>query len=80
MATITVKNIPKPLYARLKQSAKLHRRSLNSEVIYRLEITVEGPRPDPEEFLTRARAIRESTPNLYLTEEDLREARNFGRL
>ena len=36
-ATIILKNIPGDVYARLKLSAKTHRRSLNSETIACLE-------------------------------------------
>lgn len=37
MPTMTIKNIPKVLYKRLKQRAAENRRSLNSEVIVSLE-------------------------------------------
>ena len=33
MATVTVKNIPDELYARLKSVAAMNRRSINSEII-----------------------------------------------
>lgn len=36
MATLTIKNIPKPLVKRLKQQAAAHRRSLNFEGIAHL--------------------------------------------
>ncbi len=35
--TLTLKNIPDDVYERLKDSADLHRRSLNSEAIVCLE-------------------------------------------
>ena len=35
--TLTLKNIPDDVYTRLKLSAELHRRSLNSEAIVCLE-------------------------------------------
>ncbi|MDP6227489.1 MAG: Arc family DNA-binding protein, partial [Dehalococcoidia bacterium] len=37
MATLTIKNIPDGLCHRLRESAKQHRRSINSEVIVCLE-------------------------------------------
>ena len=37
MPTLTLKNIPDGLHARLKASAARNRRSLNSEVLFRLE-------------------------------------------
>jgi antitoxin FitA len=80
MATLTIKNVPKKLHQRLKQSAAEHRRSLNSEVIARLESVLISRRIDPQEFLARARALRERTPGLRVTEEDLRQAKSEGRL
>jgi plasmid stability protein len=79
MATLTIKNVPQKLHRRLKQSAAEHRRSMNSEVIACLERTLMSTRIDPEEFLKRARSLRERTPHLYVTEEDLRKAKNEGR-
>ena len=79
MATLTVKNIPDELHERLKQRAAQHRRSLNSEVIVCLE-QVLGSRPlDPAAFLARVRARRQAMPQIYVTEEDLRAAKNEGR-
>ena len=37
MTTLTLKNIPADLHARLKASAERNRRSLNSEILARLE-------------------------------------------
>jgi hypothetical protein len=37
MPTVTLKNIPADLHARLKASAERNRRSLNSEILARLE-------------------------------------------
>ena len=51
MPTITLKNIPEKLYERLKESAADHRRSLNSEIIVRLEHALLSARIDPDAFL-----------------------------
>ena len=81
MATnLTIKNVPDRLYGRLKRSAKLNRRSLNSEVIVNLEKALTATAPDPEEFLRRARAIRASTPRFFITERELQKAKRWGRL
>lgn len=37
MATLTIRNLPDALHARLKERARLNRRSLNQEVIAELE-------------------------------------------
>ncbi len=56
--TLTLKNIPDPVYQRLKQAAELHRRSLNSEAIVCLETVLMPGRIAPAERLERARRLR----------------------
>ena len=53
MLTLTLKNIPREVHAVLKQSAERNRRSLNSEILARLERDVSAPKVD------RARLARE---------------------
>ena len=79
MATLTIKNIPEKLRRRLKESAREHRRSINGEAISCLESVLVGSRVDPSKFLAQVRALRERMPRLYLTDNDLRAARNKGR-
>jgi hypothetical protein len=43
MATLTLKNIPDELHASLRESAERNRRSLNSEILVRLEGTFAAP-------------------------------------
>jgi len=76
--SLTIRNVPDDLYKLLKQSAKRNRRSMNSEAIFILERTSRST-VDPAAFLERARRLRESTPDLYVTDKDLREAKNWGR-
>jgi len=52
--TLTLKNIPDTVYARLKLSAKIHWRSLNSEAIVCLESVLLPTRIMPDERLARA--------------------------
>jgi plasmid stability protein len=47
MPTLTLKNIPDKLHARLKASAGRNRRSLNSEILVRLEQDIKRPVLDP---------------------------------
>ena len=56
--TLTLKNIPDAVYDRLKTSATLHRRSLNSEAIVCLETVLTPGKFAPGERLARARALR----------------------
>ncbi len=56
--TLTLKNIPDAVYAKLKSAAALHRRSLNSEAIICLETVLAPASIAPGERLARARALR----------------------
>ena len=58
--TLTLKNIPDVVYERLKASAEIHRRSLNSEAIVCLEMVLMPSRMAPAERLARARELRAS--------------------
>jgi antitoxin FitA len=78
MATLTIKNLPDELYAQLKESARLSRRSINSEAIVQLERSLKHVIPDEDNFLTRARLLRERSP-IYLSDAELRTARDEGR-
>lgn len=57
MATLTLKNIPDELHARLKESAERNRRSLNSEILVRLESAFTAPVVDPREDVRRMKAF-----------------------
>ena len=46
MLTLTLKNIPVRLHAKLKESAEKNRRSLNSEILTRLERDMSVPAVD----------------------------------
>jgi len=79
MATLTIKNIPDELHERLKERAKQHRRSINSEVIVCLEQVLGAAPIDPAALLARIRARRQAMSQIYVTDEDLRAAKNEGR-
>jgi plasmid stability protein len=79
MVAITVKNIPAPLYARVKERAKANHRSINNELITILEQSV-MPKPiDVAETLERTRRIRDLTAHYGLTNEELTKLKNEGR-
>jgi len=80
MATVTIKNIPDDLYRELKQRAGSHRRSLNSEVLVCLERSVQKPRRDVNELLSRIRRLRKKTEGKWLTDKALAQAKREGRL
>lgn len=79
MASITIKNVPEPVYERLKEVAARNRRSINSEVIIQLERALGAAAVDTQVLLARARAVREDGDIPYLTDPALRAAREKGR-
>ena len=79
MPALTIKNIPDDLYLRLKEAAKVHRRSLNSEILYCVERTLVPYKIDVAEHLMTARKLREKTAEYQLTDELLNTAKNDGR-
>ena len=79
MPTMTIKNIPQDLYARIRESAVEHGRSMNNEVIFRLKRAYQGGRIDVEAFLGKAEAIRNKFALPPLTDEVLSAAKQEGR-
>jgi plasmid stability protein len=80
LATLTIKNLPDALYAQLKARAAQHRRSINSEAILAVERALtEAPRGDPANLLATLRRGRARLKGLYLTDKELRAARESGR-
>lgn len=61
MLNLTLKNIPEDLHAHLKESAEKNRRSLNSEILVRLESEFTAPIVDTE---AQARALKTFTAKL----------------
>lgn len=80
MATLTIKNLPDALYAELKARAAEHRRSINSEAILAVEraLTAAGA-GDPTSLLATLKRSRSRLKGLYLTDKELRTARESGR-
>ena len=64
MATLTLKNIPDELHAKLKESAERNRRSLNSEILVRLESAFAAPLVDGREEARRLKAFTDRQPFL----------------
>lgn len=80
MATLTIKNFPDQLYAQLKARAAEHRRSINSEAILVVERALaERKVADPAKLLATLRRQRARLKDIYLTDEELRAARELGR-
>ena len=59
-ATITLKNIPDAIHLALKRAAENNHRSLNGEVIARLEKTLQPNVDQAQDHLNRAAILRHS--------------------
>ena len=79
MPTLTIKNIPEDLYAQLKRRAEIHRRSLNSEVIFCLEQALRSRRMSPEDYIHRARRLRAKTARHPIRDEEFNAAKGARR-
>jgi plasmid stability protein len=79
MPTVTLKNIPDSLYEKLKEAARVNHRSLNSEILYCVERTLNTHKINVEEHLRIARQLRAKTAKLPLTDEQIDRAKNRGR-
>lgn len=77
--TLTLKNLPDEVYERLKASASLHRRSLNSEAIVCLETVLLPTRIPPAERLARARELRASLDATAFAAHDIDALKRAGR-
>lgn len=77
--TLTLKNIPDAIYERLKVSAQIHRRSLNSEAIVCLESVLIPAGITPGERLDRARELRAALPRGFFNEGDIDKTKREGR-
>ncbi len=80
MISITVKNIPPEVYERLKHSAKINRRSVNSEIIVIIEEAVRSKKIVPEDLLTQARQLRDKTASYTISDDEFTRAKDSGRL
>ena len=78
MANTTVKNIPQELYERQKESARVNHRSLNGEIISRLEKSVGSERVSVDELLVQIDR-NQASMSRTLSADDLRQARDEGR-
>ena len=78
--SITLKNLPDALHARLAAAAKRHRRSLNNEAIVCLETGLGTANPSEEGQLARIRALRESLKPHSFDPDQIDEFKRVDRL
>jgi plasmid stability protein len=77
--TLTLKNIPDALYARLKKSAEIHRRSLNNEAIECLETVLQARKVSIADRIEGIRALRSALPQKGFRARDIDELKRQGR-
>ncbi|WP_457767598.1 FitA-like ribbon-helix-helix domain-containing protein [Cyanobium sp. ULC082] len=77
--SLTLKNLPDALHARLSAAARQHRRSLNSEAIVCLEAGLTLAPAGAEERLTAIRALRETLPRNGFAPADSDAFKREGR-
>jgi hypothetical protein len=58
MPNFLIRDVPEGVYKVLKEAAELNQRSLNKEIIARLEASLFSRRLPPDEFLRRMRELR----------------------
>jgi plasmid stability protein len=77
-ANLTLKGVPDEVVERLKTSAQVNHRSLNSEIIARLEAQV-LPRRSAAEQLAAIRATRERLTRITFDHDAIDRAKRQGR-
>ena len=78
MSSITIKNIPEPVHAELKQRAFQNGRSLNKEIVHCLESLLITTKRDVDAELAEFRSHRNWLPG-KLTDDLLNQARKDRR-
>ena len=79
MTALTIKNIPPELYEQIKTSAQMHRRSINNEVLTRLEESLRSTRVEPNTFLSKVDTLQKQMTLPFLTDEELAKMKAEGR-
>ena len=82
MATITIRNVPDDLHRQLQEQAARNQRSLDKEILQRLERSVRAPtRLEADARLARLSALRERqrANGVCLTPDDVQSAIERGR-
>lgn len=77
--SLTLKGIPDDLYARLKETAELHRRSLNSEAISVLEAQLLPRKANMSDRIARARELRASLKPGAFSATEIDDFKRQGR-
>ena len=79
MATTTVRDIPDDLYRALAEAAAGNHRSINKEIIARLEASFRSRRMSLEEEFRRLDELHDRIGRFDLTDEEINAAKREGR-
>lgn len=79
MHNITLKNIPSDLYEQIKMTAHENRRSINNEIISRLDNSLRSSRLNVDRFLQDLEDFQKTLRIPPLNDELLNQAKNEGR-
>jgi len=76
--TLTIRNVPDIVHAKLKRRAEKHRRSLNSEVLHLLEEATGEQEIDRDAVWEEIRRRREKMPSIPWGPEELKRKMREG--
>jgi len=76
--TLTIRNVPDIVHAKLKRRAAKHRRSLNSEVLHLLEEATGEAEVDREAVWEEIRERREAGPTIDVGPDELKRLMREG--
>jgi len=79
MPDITLRGMSPAVHQALKEAAERNHRSLNGEVLARLEASVRPAPMDVEALLARVEARKARLGSLELADEELRALKDHGR-
>ena len=80
MPAITLKNIPDDLYIKIKKSAELNFRSINSEILFRLKSSIAQKKLEVDFLLSQIHDINRQIQISKLNDRLLDQSKNEGRL
>ena len=80
MPAITLKNIPDDLYTKIKQSAELNFRSINSEILFRLKSSLAQKKPEIDYLLAQIHDLNRQFQIPKLNDKLIFQSKNEGRM
>lgn len=78
MATVTIKNLPDDLYELIKKNAASNYRSINGEIIFRLERSLKH-KEEADKLLQRIEKFQKTMQVPELTQDFLKKTKEAGR-